>query len=58
MNMMSMLPIPLRGIDPIQSVKPKELLARQVLARLGIYFRMSSSLRLHSHRFRNLTLDL
>lgn len=31
-NMMSKLPLPLRGIDPIQSVKPTELLARWVLA--------------------------
>ena len=30
-NMMSKLPLPLRDIDPPQSVKPKELLARQVL---------------------------
>lgn len=34
MNVMSKLPLPLRGIDRIQSVKPEELLARQVLAPL------------------------
>lgn len=40
-NTISRFLLPSRGIDPIQSGKPEELLARQVLAWLGIYFRMS-----------------